>query len=188
MIPRQELILCVSSRLIIQMYNLNHITTWLRKLLANFYCLQIKNKFSTYHSRPFKTGTNQCILEYSQNRYDLNNFPIQFCVSLRRLGLQGLNDSSIIQQIVGGVKIKTLAPRLSFQATSTFIKQLATNFLESINQELGSGLYPIHHYQYLNQLLKTISKVHSLLKGFGHPFHLSIEEIYFKVHYKFQFC
>lgn len=111
------------------MYNLNHITTWLRKLLANFYCLQIKNKFINL---PFQAiqNRNQPMhsLEYFRIGMILTIFQFSFfCVSLRRLGLQGLNDSSIIQQIVGGVKIKTQPPRLGFQGYFHIYQALATN-------------------------------------------------------------
>ena len=159
------------------MYNLNHITMWLRKLSANFCCLQIKKKFINL---PFQAiqNRNQPMhsLEYFRIGMILIIFQFSFfCVSLRRLGLQGLSDSSIIRQIVVGVKIRTQPPRLSFQGYFRMHQATSNQLLHSSTKNQVLGLYPIPHYQYLNQLCQDYFKGTSLLKGFGHLFHLSIE-------------
>lgn len=143
--PPKELILCVFNRLIIQMHNLNHITTWLRKVSANFCCLQIKNKFINL---PFYAIQNRnqpmCCLEYFRIGMILMIFQFNFfCVSLRRLGLQGLSDSSIIQQIVGGVKIKPWPPQIKFSGLLPHSSRNQQPTSAFINQELGS--WPLSH-------------------------------------------
>lgn len=159
------------------MYNLNHITTWLRKVSANFCCLQIKKKFLNL---PFQAipARNQpmCSLEYFRIGMILMIFQFNFfCMSLRRLGLQGLSDSSIIQWLVGGMKIKTWPPRLSFQGYFRIHQATSNQLLHLSTKNQVLGLYPIHHYQYLNLCCQDYFKGTSLLKGFGYLFHWFIE-------------